>query len=334
MDIMAFDGVRARVDGPVGLRVEAYGGLWVKGASFLASSVYQPDGTRSTDARRLAEAVPGADAALDDLEPLYGARLGWHGRLSSVIAGYRKALVSGKTDFERVSLEGRSRLGESLDLLGGAEYDLFLPRLSQVRVQAVHTQTDYALAAEAMRLTPVLSADSIWYYFATAPRDEVRLRGDLTPPGAFRYYAQAVASLYWTALNPDLQLSQAIPLSTLSGGHSLGGSAGAAYRLGRNRAALDVMYRVGFGGRQIWVDLTGGRDLWVGKLALDGRVSLASIRDSLNPALNGLFGSAQVFGSFHLAPGARLSLAIEENINSFTRSETKLFFLFDWGARL
>jgi hypothetical protein len=62
-DILAFDGLRLRYVSRLGLGVEAIGGLWVKGASVLGSSVYQLDGTRE------------GDAALDALEPLYGAKL-------------------------------------------------------------------------------------------------------------------------------------------------------------------------------------------------------------------------------------------------------------------
>ncbi|MCY1014350.1 hypothetical protein [Pyxidicoccus sp. MSG2] len=46
-DILAFDGLRLRYVSRLGLGVEAIGGLWVKGASVLGSSVYQLDGTRT-----------------------------------------------------------------------------------------------------------------------------------------------------------------------------------------------------------------------------------------------------------------------------------------------
>ena len=60
-DILAFDGLRVRYVSPLGIGAEVYGGLWVKGAGFLSSSVYQPDGTRESDARRLEQGVAGAD---------------------------------------------------------------------------------------------------------------------------------------------------------------------------------------------------------------------------------------------------------------------------------
>ena len=49
---------------------------------------------------------------------------------------------------------------------------------------------------------------SIWYYFVTSARDELRLRGDVTPSGPFRFYAQAVMSLYGTEVK--LQSGQSV----------------------------------------------------------------------------------------------------------------------------
>lgn len=166
-DILAFDGVRLRYVGRLGLGAEVYGGLWVKGTSFLGSSAYVLDGTRESDARRLEAGVTGADPPLGGLEPLFGARL----LLEDVggfnaAAGYRKALVYAK--------------GFGFSALAGVEYDVLQRKPAQVRLQARLDRTHFAVSAEAMRLSPVLSADSIWYYFAWAPRDEARVRVDFT----------------------------------------------------------------------------------------------------------------------------------------------------------
>ena len=108
MDAMAFDGLKVRYMSALGLGAEVYGGLWVKGASFLGSAVYQLDGTRELDTRRLAAGVAGADAVLRDLEPVIGAKLiarnigGFSGAL-----GYRRSYVDGKITFERAAAELR-----------------------------------------------------------------------------------------------------------------------------------------------------------------------------------------------------------------------------------
>src|SRR6185369_12388472 len=71
-DGFALDGVRLRYRTPWHVGLEAYGGLWVKGSSFLGSPTEQLDGTRSVGLR-----LPGLDPAntdLGDLQPTYGGR--------------------------------------------------------------------------------------------------------------------------------------------------------------------------------------------------------------------------------------------------------------------
>jgi hypothetical protein len=329
-DYMAFDGLRLRYLSRIGIGAEAYGGLWVKGGMLLGSSVYQPDGTRESDKRRISLGTPGANPVLDEIEPVYGAKLlaeNIKGISGSV--GYRKALLAGKSDLERATAELRYGRGKGLNLTGGMDYDLIISRVAQVRVLVRWDQAKFALSAEAMRTSPVLSAESIWYYFATAPRDELRLRADYTPVGPFRYYVQGLGTKYNTNINSALGLANALRDPALPSTLNAGGSAGAAYREASFRSALDVSYRRGYGGRQLWVDLTGGYTAGDERYTLDGRFSLANVADAFNPTLQGTFYGAQVWVSYLFSHSARGSLAIEENINDFTRSDFKVFFLFD-----
>jgi hypothetical protein len=335
MDILAFDGARLRYTLPFGLGVEAYGGLWVKGAQLLGSSVYQLDGTRESDARRLALGAPSASPELDDLEPVFGGKVflqNVYGLGLSV--GYRRSMVAGKVDLERAAVEVSYGSGRGLSAGAGAEYDLFQPRISQLRATARWDTDFFALSGEVMRLSPVLSADSIWYYFATAPRDELRLRGDWTPVGSFRFYGALSLSKYNTELNNAINLSlvqnaPGVPSSTV-----LGPSVGGAARFREFRAAADVTYRNGVGGSQIWLDLTGGWAPDSRPYTVDGRLSFANVTDPDNPLKRGSFWGAQLWTSFSMSPAARLSLMLEENVNPYARSETKLFFLFDLKAIL
>ncbi|MBN1203467.1 MAG: hypothetical protein JXB05_00900 [Myxococcaceae bacterium] len=335
MDVMAFDGLRLRYMTRFGVGAEAYGGLWVRGAGFLSSSVYQPEGTRESDARRLEQGVVGADENLDALAPIYGAKLlleelkGFSGSL-----GYRKAMVGGKTDLERAGLELRYGRGLGLTALAGLDFDLLQMTPAQIRAQVRMDKELYAVSAEALRFTPVFSTDSIWYYFAFAPRDEVRVRGDLYPVGPFRYYVQALASLYHTDLNSSLGISNQVDGEGAPSSVNVGAGAGVAFRRDRLRSALDVTYRTGFGGSQLWGDLTGGLSFDQGRFELDARLSMALVDDALNPQLKGNFFGAQVWASRSLSRAARVSLVLEQNINPFTRSDTKAFFLFDLKAHL
>lgn len=334
-EILAFDGLRVRYTSPLGLGAEAYAGLWVKGAGFLSSSVYQPDGTRESDARRLAQGDPTADPTLSAPEPLYGARLfleNYKGVSASV--GYRRAVVLGKTDLERVTAEARYGRGRGLNALVGADLDLTQLKLAQARAQVRWDGEQYALSGEALRLQPVYSADSIWYWFATAPRDEARLRLDFYPRGLLRYYVQAVGSLYHTDINSSLQLGQADLTTGGQPNYTLGGSVGATLRKGAFHSALDVTYRSGYGGSQLWADLTAGYGLRDGRTTLDARLSLATIKDGYNPLLAGNFYGAQLWASEALTQATRVSLVLEQNVNPYTHSESKVFFLFDLKASL
>ena len=334
-DILAFDGLRVRYVSPLGLGAEVYGGLWVKGAGFLASSVYQPEGTRESDARRLEQGVPGADPTLTAPEPVYGAKLLLED-LEGVSAslGYRRALVEGKTDLERATAEARYGRGLGVSAVAGLDFDLLRPRLAQARAQVRWDGERLAVSGEALRLSPVFSADSIWYWFAFAPRDEARVRVDFFPRGPLRYYVQGVGSLYHTELNSGLRLAEVARESGAPPSYTAGGSAGATLRLGRFRSALDVAYRRGFGGSQLWTDLTAGYGFGEGPFTLDGRLSGARIQDGFNPLLAGNFLGAQVWASQALTRAARVSLVLEQNVNPFTRWDSKVFFLFDLKASL
>jgi hypothetical protein len=296
--------------------------------------VYQPDGTRESDARRLAEGVAGADPVLSDLEPVFGARLlaqnlaGFSGGL-----GYRRSLLAGKTSFERAAAEVRYGRGRGLNAYAGADYDLVAERLAQVRLEVRYDGPVFAASVEGRRVSPVLAADSIWTYFATAPRDELALRADVYPEGPLRYYLRGTVSHYNTAINSSLDLSQAVDPSFLAG-LTYGGSAGASYRRGALRSALDVTYRRGFQGRQLWVDLTAGYVPEGKRYTLDARLSVANVADAFNPLLRGNFYGLQGWASYALSRAARASLVLEGNSNPLTVFEAKAFALIDLKADL
>ncbi|WP_044192000.1 hypothetical protein [Hyalangium minutum] len=335
MDIMAFDGLRLRYMSRFGVGVEAYGGLWVKGSGFLSSSAYQPDGTRESDSRRLEQGVVGADESLNAIQPVYGAKLlfgslkGFSGSL-----GYRKSLLDGKTDLERAALELRYGRGLGVNAVAGVDLDLLQLTPAQARIEVRLDRELFAVSAQALRFTPVFSTNSIWYYFAFAPRDEVRARADFYPVGPLRFYVQALGSLYHTNINENLGLANFVDSEDAPSSTNVGGSVGTSLRRGSLRSALDVTYRTGFGGNQLWVDLTGGYSFDANLLDLDARLSVAHVDDEFNPQLRGNFFGAQLWASRMLTPAARVSLVLEQNVNPFTRSDTKAFFLFDLKANL
>lgn len=335
MDLVSFDGATVRYVTSLGIGAEAYAGLWVKGSSVLASSVYQPDGIRESDLRRVGLMVARPYAALDDIEPVIGAKVlvekiaGFSGSV-----GFRQAWLSGKTDIQRLAVEAQYGKSRGLHFAGGLEYDLVLPRISNFRLQGRYDGDELAVSIEALRVTPVLSADSIFLYFASAQRDAARIRADYYPAGPFRLYAQVGVDLYGTTLNADQPIAEALKDPALPSPLSFGGSLGTAWKQGTLRAALDVTLKGGYGGKQIWVDVNGGWAPESGLFSLDARVSYAYIEDGITRRLRGNFVGAQLWGSYFFSRNTRASVVLEENINPYSRSDTKLFFMLDWKVTL
>ncbi len=330
MDWMSFDGLKLRYVSPFGLGAEVYGGLWVKSASILGSNVYQPDGTRDSDDIRLAAGSPIAEPAYQDIEPVVGGKLLLENvKGFSAAVGYRQAWVGGKVDIQRGLVELRYGRGQGLNIFSTIDWDLYMGVLANGKLQARYDANLFAASVELLRFTPVLSSDSIWYYFATAGRDELRVRGDFTPVGPFRFYAQVLYGIYRGNLNKF-----AADLGNSGTGTNGGGSLGSSMRYGQFRSAVDFTYRAGYGGRQLWLDLTGGWTDAPGHWSVDARLSAASIEDAENTLLRGMFWGAQLWSSYAFSNAARISLALEQNLNPFTKGETKLFFLFDIKAIL
>ncbi|MFL5318245.1 MAG: hypothetical protein ACJ790_01215 [Myxococcaceae bacterium] len=344
METFGFDGLRLRYVSPLGVGGEAYGGLWNRGSGFLSTSVWQPDGVRETDIRRLRQ-YPDPNArpvglalqpTLDSISPVYGARLiGDNVAHTGVCAtlGYRKSLVEGNTDYERLTASARYGKGRGINAWAGIEYDVIQSLLSQAQANLRYDTATWAASLELMRLHPTFSSSSIWYYFAFSPRHEARLRGDYTPLGDFRYYAQVIYSIYDTPINEGIGLAA---VANTPGGSNGGGNIGAAYRPSDLpvHANVDVTYRNGYGGKQLWLDLNGGYSADQGRWTLDGRFSVANVNDQYNPLLRGTFYGAQLWGSYAFSPLLRASVAVEENVNPFTQSDTKVFFLLDVKAIL
>jgi hypothetical protein len=303
--------------------------------------VYQPDGVRDSEVRRIranpdpATRDPGLAISpeLDLPSPLVGAKLlvdNIEGVSGAV--GYRKSFVNGNTDYERMIIEARyGKVPKNFNAFAGLEYDLFQGTLSQARLHVRYDQPIWAASAEVMRLQPTFSAQSIWYYFAYSPRTELRVRGDFTPIGPLRYYVQGIHAVYGAPLNEGIGLST---IEDKGPDSNSGGSVGASARFTSVRANVDLTYRNGYGGRQLWFDLNGGYVGEDNRWSIDGRLSTANVNDAYNTNLRGTFLGVQVWGSYALTRASRLSLAVEQNVNPYTTSDTKVFFLFDVKAVL
>lgn len=341
MDLIGFDGAWVRYifrfSAGFGIGAEAYAGLWVKAGSVLGSSVYQPDGIRESDLRRVAAMEAQPYAALDDIAPLIGAKLSLvdlYGISANV--GFRQSWLGGKTDIRRIGgdLKWVGFLG--LTVMAGIDFDMLLSRVANARWLGRWDSSELSVQVEYIRASPVLSADSIFLYFAHAPRDGFRLRADYYPVGPLRIYAQGLIDLYGTPLNatymPLIAVAQLTAADGVQSNLSYGASGGATARFGSFRLAADLTFKSGYNGRQIWFDLNGGWAPLMASFTAEARISVANVTDPVNQYLKGTYIGAQVFASYALTRASRLSVVVEANFGPATRSDLKVFALYDLKA--
>ena len=363
LDFIDFDGAHLKFKVGRWGSVEAFGGVEVQGSWYLGSSNFQPDGTRETDARRLLEQSSsgvnvGASYYLGEPAYVIGARatvnLLQYGDLR---VGYQRSMSAG-TDYNGANaiVVETEHAGASLRLhpfrgvnaYASADYNLALAQLARGRAGITYTTPIFGITLEAQRITPSFSTDSIWAYFAFAPRDEFRLRADITPRvGPFRYYLEAINQRYRENLQQQVfgavvispyPCTTASPSSceaTIPSGVTLGGRGGAALVIPDPwRADVDVSYVGGWGGRQLWANAHVGLDLDHGRYSIDVRGSLANVQDGLNPYLQGTFVGGNLSAGIRLIRGVKLTAVAEENTNPYTMQDFRLYGLLDVGIAL
>jgi len=331
LDAFALDGARLRYLSPFHVGVELYGGLWVKGSSFAASSVYQPDGVRESDARRVALGLEDANAVLEDLEPVLGGKLLLHalGGLSGAVQ-YRRAFVAGEVTFERAGAELQfvtPRL--PLTAFAAVDADLIKLQLANLKAELRYDGGLLSASAQVARHSPILSTDSIWYWFSSGPRDEADLRVDVAPLSLLRLYGRGTL----TRFAPVLRLAEPAFLAAVSS-LTVGASGGVVLLLGDVSTALDVSWRNGGEGRSFLVDLNGGWTPPGQAFSVNGRLALADVRDAQQPRLTGLYLGGQLWGSYALSEEARVSLVAEHNRSQGRPPDTKVFAAFAYQLTL
>lgn len=294
----SFDGALVRLDLPVHLGLEAYGGLEQRAGFPLSTGRYERDGVWRGD--RLTMDPNAYPSFLEQgLAPAWGAVIETvalpvvHGRVA-----YRKVWNTGEvatnpfpesrtglpdtTDGSRVSQE---RVGASADALvddvgalrGGVVYDL--PRSGFTSwygtIDAFVTETS-TLGVDADRVVPSFDGDSIWNWFAAEPTTTLLGRADV---GLTRRLRVGLAGgIRWVDLELDDFEGEDAPsraLDTL-------GRASARYDLDDGRVGLSGMLDRGERGERQGVDVFG--DQWFERRFLvSGRVSLYDWRDDLRP---------------------------------------------------
>jgi len=336
-DLRAFDGLGVEVRTPLYLALETWGGLAVSGAAPIDSPLYRADGIalggnlRGGLAARQEEALqPTVGVAVRaDRLPWLAARLSYQ-RTWSPTGDPRPGEPAWGTIEERVALTARGRLLDGrLVPWFGMRWGLLVGRLEELQAGLSAAFGDHAVSAEYVLSAPTFDGDSIWNVFGGDAFDDARAGWDFAR-GAVRVWARAFLRRFGGhALASD-------PTATAPGGGEAYGGAGGLRVAGRRGfVRLDGYVESGFGGRKGGLDLAGrlrlaGRD--PDGVTLDGRASyvffaderLAPGRDPATHSLGLQLGLRWVF-----LRGITFTVAVEENVNRWVTSQTRLMALLD-----
>jgi hypothetical protein len=299
----SFDGALMRVELPVYLAFETYGGFEQRGGMPLSTPRFERDGVwrgdrTGLDANVYPEYLPPSAA------PAYGVVVESFGLPALHVRGaYRKVWNTGTvttspfTDSPvspprtysgmRISSE---RFGASADLLiadaasvrTGATYDLLASVVSSLYgTFDVFPAAWLTLGVDADRFVPTFDGDSIWNWFAHWPATTVLARADAAVGRPFDVSVSGGARWLETTLDP---IDWARGARTGDAAHVTDGIARANGRLrwASGRAGLGGVAERGERGDREGVDLHGEQVL-SDRYLLSTRLSVYDWRDSLRP---------------------------------------------------
>lgn len=291
----SFDGALVRLDLPVYLAVEAYGGFEQRAGFPLSTSRFERDGVWRGDRGSLdANAYPEFLEA--GVAPAHGfvlETLGLpivHGRVayrrvwnSGTVATHPfPATRTGVPDTTHGLRISQERIGASADamvedagaLRAGVIYDLPRAQLTSWYATAdAFAASDVTAGLDVDRIVPTFDGDSIWSWFATEPMTNLLGRTDVEITKRLR--AAAAGGVRWVDLGTSSSDDPGRMVDVL-------GRASARYELSDGRVGLSGLTDRGKRGRRDGVDVFG--DQWFERRFLvSGRVSLYDWRDELRP---------------------------------------------------
>ncbi len=293
----SFDGALVRVELPVYMAFEAYGGFEQRAGFPLSTGRFSPEGVWRGDRGSLdANAYPGfldrgwapawGVVAESLAVPFVHARVAYR-KVWNTGEVATRPVTAGRTGLPETMSERRvsqERVGASADALvedvgalrGGAVYDL--PRTgitSWYGTADAFVTSALTAGVDVDRVVPTFDGDSIWSWFDAEPTTTLLGRADLGLTRRLR--VAAAGGVRWVDLDTGLERSDApsVVLDTL-------GRASARYRLDHGRVGLSGLLDRGERGDRQGVDLFGGQ--WFERRFLvSGRVSLYDWQDSLRP---------------------------------------------------
>lgn len=288
----SFDGALTRVELPVFLAFETYGGFEQRGGLPWSTPRFERDGVWRGDRTGLdanvypefqqAHYAPAAGAVVESFGlPLVHMRVAWRKVwntgpvVTNPLPASSTALPPSSGGW-RVSSE---RVGASVDiddedigsLRSGVVYDLFLSRLTSSYASAdAFASRRVTVGADVDRVVPSFDADSIWNVFGADPSSTALLRADVQ-----------ITDRLDTGLSGGARWVQAADDTGEHGVDGLG-TASARYRLDTGTVGMSASAAAGGRGRREGADLFGDRAI-DRRFLLSGRVSLYDWRDAWRP---------------------------------------------------
>lgn len=341
----SFDGALVRVELPVHVAIETYGGFEQRGGLPWSTPRFERDGVWRGDRTKLdgtvypefqqAHYAPAAGAVIESFSlPVVHAR-----------AAYRKVWNTGSavtlptpatatslpptTNGWRTSSE---RVGASLDVsdddLGalrlGSVYDLLTSRFTSHYASAdVFVSDRWTLGADADRIVPSFDGDSIWNWFAIDPSTAATARADAQL--GRNIDAGMSAGLRWVnvgaSANDPAQGAQGTSLDMLSRVH-------ARWRPEHGVIGVSGMLDSGDRGRREGADLYG-QHVFEERFLVSARTSLYDWRDDWRPDRSATSFGYVLGGGCRIGDGTQVMLEWEHDTNHLVGQRYRVLALLD-----
>jgi hypothetical protein len=326
----SFDGAWGRVELPVHLAIEAYGGLEQRSGMLLSTPRFERDGVWRGDRVNMdakyypeflaASLAPAFGSNVETLDlPVLHARVGYRkvwntgSVTTSPLSGSGLTLpqtTSGaRVSSERVGASADIDLKELGSLRGGAIYDIYASLFSSFYGSLdAFASKSVTLGIDADRIVPTFDGDSIWNWFVHDPMTTALARADVTWFGKVESSASAgLRSVNVGAESSNTPGGLGRKTDYLGRVHS-------RYRFDKGQCGISLAGDKGDRGRRAGGDIHAAR--WVDRdFQLSARVSLYDWKDSFRPDRSATSFGYVLGGAFRAGSDSMVSVEWEHDTN-------------------
>jgi len=326
----SFDGAWGRIDLPVHLAIEAYGGFEQRSGMLLSTPRYERDGVWRGDRMSMeakyypeflsASLAPAWGTNLETVDlPVLHARVGYRkvwntgSAVTSSLDGSSTALPqtidSTRVSSERFGASADLELKDTASLRGGAVYDIYSSLFSSVYGSFdVFPSKTVTLGLDADRIVPVFDGDSIWNWFVRDPMSTGLARADVT------WLGKIDSSASFGLRSVDVGAESSNTTSGIGRKTDYLGRLHSRYRFDKGQCGISLAGDKGDRGRRLGGDLHAGR--WVDEnFQVSGRVSLYDWRDDLRTERSATSFGYVLGGAFRSGPASTVMLEWEHDTN-------------------